>query len=353
MSVPAAQGSAESAVGMPTRERLNPLAGDKRRSAIVHAGALLAHGALALLAACVSIVLTTPDLSDFGRSAWLLALPPLWAVLAWLNHAELSRLHEAAHGMLARHRWANELLGVLIGTLSLTPLSVYRYVHHQHHAYLGGPRDPEFWPYNMPNAPRWLRLGYSWAELAVGWIVTPALYSLRTARAWGTIAPHQRRRLALEWTLLVVVWAAAIGLVAARGWWTIFAAAHLVPAWLTGIMQTIRKFTEHLGMHGDSILTMTRTVVYTGPVGRAASRSQLHVEHHGTHHRWARIPYHRLPEATRVVYGEEGSGPVFPTHWAAVRDMLPHLRDPRVGPQWRTPARPEAVVQPDRSGRDR
>ncbi len=264
---------------------------------------------------------------------WI-ALPPLWILLAWLDHAALTRLHEAAHRTLSRSLLANEIGGIVIGTLSLTPLSVYRFMHARHHAHLGGPRDPEFWPYNLPAASRARRLTYAWAELVAGWIVTPALYSLRTLRAWRTLGRVPRARLRAEWALLLLVWSIAIGVVAWKGWWGPFVAAHLAPAWLAGTLQTIRKFTEHLGMHGDSILAMTRTVVYRGRAGRAASRSQLHVDHHGTHHRWARLPWERLPEATPIAYGEAPEARIFASHLEAVRDMLPHLRDPKLGPAW-------------------
>jgi fatty acid desaturase len=258
----------------------------------------------------------------------------VWCAIAWMDHAALTRLHEAAHGALSRSRVLNEAQGILIGTLALTPLSVYRFVHARHHACLGREGDPEFWPYNDPKAPRALRVAYAWAELAFGWILTPALYSLRTARAWRRVPASQHGRLVGEWIFLAGFWAATLAVVASNGWWEWFVVAHLAPAWLAGSMQTIRKFTEHLGMHGASIVSMTRTVVYRGPVGRAASASQLHVEHHAAHHRHARIPHYALPEATELVHALEAGGRRFPTHAHAVLDMLPHLADPKLGPQW-------------------
>ena len=79
-------------------------------------------------------------------------------------------------------------------------------------------------------------------------------------------------------------------------------AGTLAVCWIAGSLQTVRKFTEHLGRFEDTILGMTRTVIYRGAIGAAASKSQLHVEHHGTHHRWAAIPYYNLPQATEIVY---------------------------------------------------
>jgi fatty acid desaturase len=269
----------------------------------------------------------------------------LWLVIAWMDHAVLARLHEAAHGMLVRSRLVNEMLGIAIGTLSLTPLSVYRYVHAKHHAYLGREQDPEFRPYNQPNSARWLRILYAWLELAFGWIFTPALYSIRTARAWPTLAHSLRRRLVFEWSVMVVAWSITLVVVTLTQTWSWFLVGHFVPAWLAGTLQTIRKFTEHLGKSGETIFDMTRTVRYVGPLGQAASRSQMNVDHHAIHHRWARIPYHKLPEATAIVAADQDRFDTFSNHFAAMWDMLPHLLDPTVGPQWKRSHQEQAAMR--------
>jgi len=285
-------------------------------------------------AAIMHVALVAAALASW-RAGWWPLTAVAWCLIAWMDHAALARLHEAAHGMLSRRRWLNELQGVVIGTVALTPLSVYRSVHARHHAHLGRERDPEFWPYNLPRAARWVRLVYAWSELAAGWLLTPVLYSVRTAASWGSVPRLQRRRLIAEWAVLIVAWGGLLVLVDAKGWWEGFVVTHLVPAWLAGTMQTIRKFTEHLGMFGEGIIAMTRTVAYRGQIGRAASASQLHVEHHATHHRHARIPYYVLPEATDLIDVEGSGGRLFGNHVQALLDMAPHLLDPRVGPQWR------------------
>lgn len=304
------------------RERLRPLH--------VGTGSVTGH----VLAAATHVALVVACVVAWA-GPWWPATVLLWPAIAWMNHAALSRLHEAAHGMLVRSRIANELLGMTIGTLSLTPLSVYRYVHAQHHIHLGREKDPEFWPYNLPGCAKFRRRTFAWLELAAGWAVTPLLYSIRTAAAWPSLARTVRRRLGWEWITLVGFWAAVLLAIDRYGIWEWFLVGHLVPVWLVGTMQTVRKFTEHLGRFGDTVLDMTRTVVYERPLGRAASRSQLHVEHHGTHHRWVRIPYQHLPAATSIVYGADEAPRTFPNHWSAIRDMLPHLLDPRLGPQWK------------------
>jgi len=301
--------------------RALPIGGETANTA-----ATLAHFALSLATAWT------------WAHGWWPATALAWCALAWIDHAALARLHEAAHGTLSRRRWLNELHGVLIGTIALTPLSVYRFVHARHHACLGREGDPEFWPYNDPRVRRAWRVAYAWAELAFGWILTPALYSVRTAAAWRMIARAQRRRLVVEWLALAAFWGALLAIVHANGWWEWFIVIHLVPAWLAGSMQTVRKFTEHLGMFGDTIVSMTRMVIYRGPLGRAASASQRHVDHHATHHRHARIPHYALPEATEILYAEGSEtargGRVFPNHLRAIVDMAPWMLDPKVGPQW-------------------
>jgi len=98
------------------RERLRPLH-ERPRKTFGHLVSGIVH--LVLVVVCVA--------------AWEFGLWPLsvllWFAIAWMDHAALSRLHESAHRMLYRSSLANELAGVFIGTLSLTPLSVYRYVH--------------------------------------------------------------------------------------------------------------------------------------------------------------------------------------------------------------------------------
>lgn len=261
-----------------------------------------------------------------------------WLAIAWLNHSALAMLHESVHGLLSRSRFRNEATGFVIGLLSLTPMSVYRYVHARHHAHLGRERDPEFWPYNLPGSSRALRIGFAWSELAFGWLLTPLLYSLRTAAAWSNMRRALRRRLVFEWLSLLAFWSSIVGVVAWTRRWDLLLVGYVVPAWLTGCVQTVRKFTEHLGRHGDTIASLTRTVRYRGPIGRLLSLSQLHVELHATHHRCPRIPWRALPQATEIL--SEGtavrSSCDFANHIAAIRDVIGHLGDPRVGPQWRS-----------------
>src|SRR3954468_5112025 len=66
-----------------------------------------------------------------------------WLLQAHIGHTNLLAFHEAAHYTLPPSRRLNELQGILLGSVILTPLSAYRWVHNQHHIYLGTQRDAE------------------------------------------------------------------------------------------------------------------------------------------------------------------------------------------------------------------
>ena len=128
---------------------------------------------------------------------------------------------------------------------------------------------------------------------------------------------------------------ATLFLVARNGWWSEFAVAYLAPAIIAGNLQSLRKFTEHMGLLGSTILESTRTVVDPSLVGSALSESMLHVDYHGTHHRYAKVPYYNLPEATPFVYGTQSGDPrLFPNYASAMFDMVRSLSNPRFGRQW-------------------
>jgi len=272
---------------------------------------------------------------------WNAGLWPLtilcWAFCAHVGHSKLIAFHEASHGTL-NPRWrVNEFQGIMLGTTILVPLSVYRFVHGQHHAYIGTPHDLEFWPFVNPEVSRGKRILAAIGELVFGFFYTPIVF-LHGVLAARRIPPAQRRRIIWEYVNCVVVWSVVLYVIHTRGWWEPFFVGYFVQALIAGNLQSIRKFTEHVGLMGDTILTTTRTVVDKTTYGEAMSRSMLRIDYHGTHHRYAKVPYYHLPEATPQVYdGRVPHVPLFPSYWAAMVDMFRSLGNPRVGSQWLEP----------------
>jgi fatty acid desaturase len=275
---------------------------------------------------------------------WFAGLWPLtvllWLVAAHWNHSELMAYHEAAHETFSANRFWNELRGVVTGLFCGVPLAAYRIVHHTHHAHLGTKRDKELWPFTDPSVPRWFRVLFLAAGLIAGAVVTPLLF-LRGAFDCPRIPRRVRRRLWLEYVLLVGFWSAVVTIVAAGGWWEALLVGFGVPAFLAGLFQTVRLLIEHLGLFGDDALSLSRTVVAKGPISRFISRSMLHVDQHGPHHVFGRVPRHRLPDATEHFCGAPRHAPeelVFGSYLDAARHTLPHLVNPRIGSQWKLDA---------------
>jgi len=290
----------------------------------------LLHGALTLSqVALMVLAVWTWHAEHYG----LLVL--VWIVAIVVIHNKLIAFHETAHGLLHPVRWINELIGQILGIAALIPLTAYRIAHAQHHAYLGTERDVEFWPFVDPTVPRRRRRLALFVELCAGYFFDPIVMF---RGVWVAQVPAaQRRRAAIEYAICALHWGTVIAVLTWYGWWPEFAVAYLVPGYCAAILNSWRRMIEHLGMLGDTVETKTRTVVPSTSAAAVVSAVVLHVDHHGTHHRFGRIPYYRLPDATRAVQDQDpGALRVFPSYWSALRDMLPHLANPRIGAQWLT-----------------
>jgi fatty acid desaturase len=261
----------------------------------------------------------------------------IWPALSGLMFVFVLSFHDASHGRLYPAGWLNELHGHIVGTFSCVPLAVYRYAHARHHAQLGREGDPELWPFNSPRVSRPLRVMAAAAEIFLGVVYTPLLF-LRSVLT-GKLTQRERRLIAQGYLLCVAMWGGILFFVYEFDRWKIFLCATCVPMVFSGMMQTLNKFEQHLGLHGQSVLGLTRTVVDQRPAGELVSATILYNDYHGTHHRYAKIPYYRLPHATPYTLSNASEQcPVFPSVVSASIDMLRCLPDPKVGPQWLTKA---------------
>ena len=215
------------------------------------------------------------------------------------------------------------------------PLSVYRFVHAQHHAHLGQPDDLELWPFVVPGTPRWVRLLCAAAELLAGFFYTPIVFARAVIAGRHQLPSGQAARIVAEYGLCVLTWAAILTVTAAYDGWQALLVGYFVPITIAGNLQSLRKFTEHMGLCGDTVLSTTRTVVDPRWFGRLLSTSMLHIDYHGTHHRYAKVPHYHLPSATPLVYKPGNAAvPIYNSYASAMFDMLGTLADPRVGRQW-------------------
>ncbi|MEZ6073520.1 MAG: fatty acid desaturase [Pirellulales bacterium] len=257
-----------------------------------------------------------------------------WVPLCYFSHAILMSFHEAAHGNLGPGRWGNDLRGMILGWFAFVPLSAYRLVHGLHHRHLAEAADAELWPYCDPTVPNWFRRLMVWAELFLGMFVTPIVY-LRGVLHAGAVSQRQRREIVRDYLVMFAFWGFFAAAVTWQGAWGTFLAVFVPPVYLAGVLQTLRKFTEHLGLLGNTPETAARTIVDRSLVGRFLSATMLNVTYHTAHHRDASLPYFELPRATEEARAVDPSGnPIFTSYWQGFLDMLPAIANPRVGGQW-------------------
>jgi fatty acid desaturase len=275
----------------------------------------------------------------------LTAAPGIWQVgviagvvllLAHVMHGHTLAMHEAAHGLLCPVPWLNDFMGLHTSGFCFISLELYRAAHHTHHAYLGSERDEELWPFVQPGAPRWARRLAALLELTCGLAYTALLF-LRAFLRPGTAIRNRatRRRIWIEMAGIVAFWAAALTVAAWWDLWLYLLVMYLVPAWLASNLQSLRKYIEHLGLTGPTILSMTRSVHPASRLGWLVSLSLLNEPFHDIHHRYPRLPHDVLPQVpVFVMPGSADATAPFASYRAALWDMLPSLNDPRVGPQW-------------------
>ncbi|MCA8988903.1 MAG: fatty acid desaturase [Planctomycetaceae bacterium] len=273
-----------------------------------------------------------------GLYLWHQGLWPLlvicWVVQAHFFHTKPLSLHDASHGTLHYDRRKNEMFGILCGTVSLVPISVYRHAHAYHHGFMSTERDPEMWPFNKPGTSWFFRMTCAILEIFCGCLYTPFLF-IRSLFVLGPLKKAVKKRVLMEYGLIVLFWGSIAAILTWRGWWPEFFIAFGIPYAIAGMYQTLNKYTEHMGLFGDSVLSGTRTVIPRRLVDKTLSNMMQHVDHHGTHHRYARIPFYSLPLASPIVYGDRNPrNPVYSTYAGAFFAMLPTLLNPKAGSQW-------------------
>ena len=271
-----------------------------------------------------------------GQSLWIALI--LVLLLGHLMHAHLVAFHETAHRTLCPSRFWNDAIGLFIGTLSFMAFTLYRVVHHSHHAYLATRRDEELWPFVDPDAPRWSRRLAAALELSLGLVYTPLLFLRSFLRTDSPVRrPTIRRLVWFEFAVIAAFWGAVIAAVAWWSLWRLFIVLYVCPAWIAGNLQSLRKYIEHLGTSDSSVLGATRSVVSQSWIGRVVALSLFNVSFHGVHHKFAGMPQSNMPRyAAEMTPRKAGELAPYCSYRSAMWDMIRTLGDPRVGAQWHT-----------------
>ena len=271
-------------------------------------------------------------------AAWHDGLWPVTAVLVFgasiCANSTILTMHEAVHMLLSPNQKLNNLAGIVSGTVTLTPMNLFRVVHNSHHGMIGTENDMEFWPYVNKSSKRWHRVLAAFTELTI----SPLYYFFMFARALlkGTMSQRARRRCWRDVAILLVALAAALYIVASNNWWPEFLIAYLIPVLLAADMQSWRRLTEHVGLYGDNELSLTRSIIPTNRIERLYCLIMLNENYHAPHHKKASIKWPDLPEATMAIRESRPDlrSLFFSSYVQAIPCMLKELHDPRIGKQW-------------------
>ena len=218
---------------------------------------------------------------------WTLRVAGTLLAAAALN-AVVLLLHEGMHGtLLSAPRWTRAV-STALGAMVLISFTAYQVMHLRHHRYLGDPRDPDDYDnYSRSRA-------VVWALHYVRLLAGAFLYLLLIpVLAWRFGAPRDRRRLALEYTLLAAVYVAAAvfvpGDLLIRGW--------LVPLVVVGYMTNIRGFAQHGLLDAQDPFLASRSIRPNRLVAFLLLNENLHLEHH----LFPEIPSHNLPQVRALI----------------------------------------------------
>lgn len=301
-----------------------------------------------LLFPILAVALYPPFVMSWGGDGWIIRT--VWvAFLTFCWFCVGGSFHESVHHTLFKSASRNVMFGRILGIMIGIPYSVYRETHRRHHACLNTPGDYELWPYSDPRASLVFRRVFVWIDLLGGVVTAPYIYGriyfLRDPR----ISPEVRRTIFWEYVSILFAWLAfVIGLVewATRiGFdWRQFDPVWLLPLLLSPLVNTGRKFVEHLGLESQDPILGTRTVVASNPLTRITSYFNFDIAVHGPHHRYPKSSHNELTPRMRSYQQDHPDQviPLFGSYLAAVIDMIPCL--------WRRPSTGNLLASGSMSG---
>lgn len=262
-----------------------------------------------------------------GASWAAIALTRSWLVtvlaiaLNGLVYAHLIELqHECLHEHAYGRRWLNRLVGFICGIPMLSSFWHYKYDHLRHHAYLGTPKNREFFNYRFHNLDS--IAGFLRGCFHLGRYRDVAVNTGRSLL--GRLNPQVTKPLAAkkiraEYIAFAIILSAAIvGSVMAGS--LLVVAAWAVPALLIAEpTHFLIELPEHFGLNSQTdpnVLTNTRTV-RAGRVSRWFTNGN---DLHTAHHFHQGIPMARVPELHALIEGRIAT--IERSYWAFYRKVL-------------------------------
>lgn len=224
-----------------------------------------------------------------GGWALIAAVGTWWAdaisvALLGLLYAHLVELqHECLHEHAYSSRPLNRVAGFVCGVPMLSSYSHYKYEHLRHHAFLGTPKNSEFFNYRFRNLDNPLGFAKGCFHLGrYGSIFTNVGRSL-VWRLIPGISKTMARRIRTEYFLFAAILAAGAAVsILTRSW--LIALAWVAPTLLVAEpTHFLIELPEHFGLNTQTnpdVLANTRTVQTNKAVRWFTNGNDLHTAHH-------------------------------------------------------------------------
>ena len=221
---------------------------------------------------------------------WLAGL----AVAGWQGFAlatlgayvAFTPMHEAAHRVIARAKWINEVAGRIATVPLAGPFLAVRFVHLEHHKHTNDPeRDPDHW---SGRGPTWL--------LPLRWLTQDLHYYVVYLRARRPLA----ETLEVTATLLAIVAIAIVATALGHGSTVLF--GWLLPARLAvGFLAFAFDYLPHRPHRVTA--KQDRFSATSAFEGRAKYVATLGQSLHRVHHLYPGVPFYRYARAYAAGYG--------------------------------------------------
>jgi fatty acid desaturase len=213
-----------------------------------------------------------------ANASWPAAL----ALCTVAAYVVFTPLHEAAHRVVARRRWVNEVCGRLASVPLTGPFLAVRYLHLEHHKHTNDPDlDPDYW---SGRGPRWL--------LPLRWLTQDLHYYVVYLRR-----PRPRRE-RVEVVLTFAALIAVAGALVARGH------GREVACWLGSARLAIGVLAfsfDYLPHRPHRVTAKQDRVAATSAFpGRIRYVLSLGQSLHRVHHLYPGVPFYRYARLYRV-----------------------------------------------------
>ena len=254
-------------------------------------------------------------------------------------------LHEAVHHTLFKRVSMNVWFGRILGLIIGIPYTVYKESHRRHHAYLNTPADYELWPYSDPKRSLGFRRIFVWCDLFFGVFTAPYIYGRIYFRKDPRLSAKVRRVIFWEYVAQIPFWIVVLTAIYflrsnADGTLIPFNPIWTLPLVISPMINTARKFVEHIGLRSTDPFLGTRTILPGNLLSKTLSYFNFDIAVHGPHHRYPRSRHYELPVKLKEYQAAHPGEkiPVYRSYTSAFFSLLPLL--------WTFPATGDSQVRP-------